>query len=172
MRHLFVIAIALWGLLGCSQQLSDYQGREDAFDLRSYFDGDLKAWGTVSDRNGVVKRRFTATIKATWQGDKGTLDEVFEFDDGERQTRVWTLTRSNNAYTGTAADVEGQAQGSVVGFAMNWNYDLQIVVDGEKWTVGVNDWLYQIDKNVVMNVGELTKFGFKVGQITLFMQKQ
>ncbi|MBW8191920.1 DUF3833 domain-containing protein [Neiella marina] len=168
-----VSVIALSFLIaGCSQSLSDYKQTTPAFDLKQYFDGDIKAWGLVTDRNGLVKRRFTATINASWQGDQGVLDESFEFDDGERQHRLWRLTKIGDQYTGSAGDVVGEAAGSVVGFAMNWQYQLMIEVDGEPWTVGVNDWLYQLDDDVVINIGKLTKFGIEVGQITLFMQKQ
>lgn len=170
--QLAVVAYLLLLLTACSQSLSDYQSSGPEFDLKRYFDGKILAWGMVSDRSGVVKRRFKATIDASWQGDIGVLDEHFQFDDGEQQRRVWNLSKQGNNYTGTAGDVVGQAAGSVVGFALNWRYQLTIDIDGEAWTLGVNDWLYQLDDNVVVNVGTLTKFGFEVGQITLFMQKQ
>jgi hypothetical protein len=51
----------------------------------------LDGWGMVQDRSGKVLRRFTVTMRASWQGDTGTLDEAFVWSDGERQRRVWTL---------------------------------------------------------------------------------
>jgi len=53
----------------------------------------------VKDWSSAVIRTFDADITASWteQG-VGTLDEVFRFDDGEVQTRVWTLTPDGNSY--------------------------------------------------------------------------
>ncbi|MBD1388524.1 DUF3833 domain-containing protein [Neiella sp. HB171785] len=170
--RLFLGTIVLVAMTGCTQSLNDYQGQPDKLDVKNYFDGKLMAWGIVSDRSGTVKRRFTATIDASWQGNTGVLDEVFQFDDGEQQTRVWQLTVDGDEISGTAGDVVGEASGSVVAYAMNWQYDLTIEVDGEEWVVGVNDWLYQIDDDVIINIGTLRKFGLEVGQVVLFMQKQ
>ncbi|GGA68556.1 hypothetical protein GCM10011369_07740 [Neiella marina] len=169
---LVIVAVMVVVTVGCSQSLNDYQGQTGELDVKQYFDGKLMAWGIVSDRSGVVKRRFTATIDASWQGDTGVLDEVFQFDDGEQQTRIWQLSVNGDEITGTAGDVVGEASGSVVAYAMNWQYDLIIEVDGEEWVVGVNDWLYQVDDNVIINIGTLRKFGLEVGQVVLFMQKQ
>ena len=167
-----IILISACLLVACSQSLSDYQNTTPKLDLKEFFQGEIKAWGVIAGRDGTIKRRFTATISASWQGDNGTLDETFLFDDGEQQTRIWTLEKRGDSYIGTAGDVVGIATGKVAGFAMNWSYVLKIPVDGSVWQFKVNDWLYQLDENVVMNQGVMTKFGVEVGQITLFMQKQ
>lgn len=169
---LFITLLLSLSLIGCSQSLSDYQGSAPKLDLKTYFDGEIKAWGVVAGRDGTIKRRFSATILASWQGDVGTLDEQFVFDDGELQTRIWTLTKQGDSYIGSAGDVVGQAKGRVEGYAMNWSYILEIPIDDSVWEFKVNDWLYQLDNEILFNQGDLTKFGIKVGQITLFMQKQ
>lgn len=171
MRSILTLLL-LYFLTGCSQSLSDYQAREPSLDLKSYFDGEIKAWGLVSERDGSVKRRFRATINASWQGNVGTLDETFWFDDGETQKRIWIIEKRGDQYTGRAGDVIGKASGEVAGYAMNWSYQLQIPIDGSIWQFHIDDWLYQIDEQVLFNQGEIRKFGIKVGQITLFMQKQ
>lgn len=49
--------------------------------------------GVVKNFSGEVIRTFDADISASWDDEGvGTLDEVFRFNDGEVQTRVWTLT--------------------------------------------------------------------------------
>lgn len=167
-----ILIAALLFLTACSQNLSSYSGSTEPLDLQSFFNGELKAWGVVTSRNGTVKRRFTATIDASWQGNIGTLDEVFWFDDGEVQTRIWKITKEGNSYHGTANDVVGVAHGSSEGMAMNWHYTLAIPIDGTDWEFTVKDWLYLIDDTVLMNTGSLSKFGIELGTILLFIQKQ
>ena len=35
----------------------------------------------------------------------------------------------------------------------------------------LNDWIYQLDESRLINQTEMTKWGFKVGQITLVIEK-
>ena len=83
------LAAALPGCAAIAPQ--GYADQKPPLDLKRYFDGMLDGWGMVQDRSGKVLRRFTVTIRASWQGDTGTLDEAFVWSDGERQRRVWTL---------------------------------------------------------------------------------
>ena len=80
-------------------------------DLAQYFNGTVDGWGMFQDRSGKVVKRFYVRIDAKWDGNKGTLDEHFEYTDGEKQNRVWTLVKDGDRYTGTAADVVGTAAG-------------------------------------------------------------
>jgi hypothetical protein len=107
-----------------------------------------------------------------WQGNKGTLSEDFYYDDGETQRRVWLLTKnSDGSYSGTATDVTQDAFGYGQGFAFNWHYTLAIEVNGKSWQIDLNDWLYQLDDSRLINRTEMTKWGFKVGEITLVIEK-
>ena len=104
-----------------SVTVKDYEDTRPNLDLKTFFNGDLKAYGIVQDFSGKVTRRFKADIKASWEGDTGILDEVFLFDDGERKTRIWRLTdRGNGNYSGIADDVVGDAHGTVRGSAFRW----------------------------------------------------
>lgn len=170
MKTLFLSCLIVL-LSACAAGLDDYKGVEPKLDLRQYFNGHLIAHGMIQDRSGKVIRRFEADIFASWQGDRGVLDEVFRFDDGEIQTRCWRLQAKGDNYTGTAGDVLGQAQGKVSGNALNWQYDLQIQVDGKPMSIHLNDWLYLLDQQHLLNKAEMTKYGFKVGEITLFIRK-
>jgi len=125
----------------------------------------------VQDFRGKVTRRFKADIVGQWQGNHGVLDEHFEFSDGELQSRCWQLTKSGNRYTGQAGDVVGDAVGETSGNALNWKYVLQVPVDGKTWNLKIDDWLYLVDENNLINRSNLYKFGLKVGQITLSIHK-
>lgn len=168
-----VAAMAALALGGCSTaSIDDYRGTQPTFDLKSYFDGPVMAQGTFQDRSGKVIRRFTVQMNASWQGDTGVLDEHFSYDDGEKQRRVWTLKKlPDGRYTGTADDVVGQASGRTEGFALFWDYTLRLPVDGTVYEVRFDDWMYQLDERTVLNHSVMSKWGIKLGEVTLFFRK-
>ena len=175
MRVLHPVGIFLFCflLLSCSSQnLDQYSTTSPALDLKEFFNGELVAYGMLQNRSGVMTRRFTATIDASWQGDQGTLVEEFLFDDGEIQYRTWTLTDlGNNNYQGVASDVVGEAAGSIVGSVFQWQYQLDVPYGDDSIVLSLDDWLYLIDENHLINKTKLTKFGFRVGELTLVIEK-
>jgi len=160
-------------LLSCSsQKLDAYSGTRPELDLKRFFDGQLRAYGMLQNRSGEMTRRFTATIDASWQGETGLLEEEFAFDDGEVQYRTWHLTdHGNGYYSGTAGDIVGEAAGSIVGSVFQWQYLLEVPYRDSSITVALDDWLYLIDEDHLINKTELRKFGFKVGELTLLIEK-
>jgi hypothetical protein len=123
-------------------------------------------------RSGKVERRFVVTIDARWEGNVGTLDERFEWSDGERQRRVWTIRKVDaNTYTGTAEDVVGEASGRAFGNALHWRYTLALPVSGRTWHVEFDDWMYLIDERVMLNTAVMSKWGIRLGQVTLSFQR-
>ncbi|MFT6926110.1 MAG: hypothetical protein ACJAZP_001711 [Psychromonas sp.] len=161
-------------IFGCSSQsLDDYANSSPAFDVESYFKGPLQAQGIVMDRGGKVTRRFTVEMLGTWKDGQGKLEEWFIFDDGEKTTRTWKITKlSNGHYAGTAGDVVGSAVGESNGFALHWDYQLDLPVDGKEVRVTFDDWLYQVDNNVVINRSFISKWGFRVGEVILVITKK
>lgn len=174
MKRRQLLAVAAGGALtGCgAPQLSLYQSEKPELDLRSYFDGQVRAWGVFTDRAGRVVKRFTVRMDCSWKGDEGVLDEAFTYSDGQRQRRVWRLTRqAQGRYTGSADDVVGQAQGEQLGNAFHWTYTLALPVDGRVWHVDMDDWMFRIDDKVVLNKAVMRKFGVRLGDVTLSFEK-
>ena len=168
---LAVLAIA--GLTGCAAvDVAEYRAEKPAFDLARYFNGTVDGWGMFQDRSGKVVRRFTVRIDARWDGDTGTLGEHFEYADGEKQNRVWKLVKKGDRYEGTAADVVGTGSGIAAGNAFNLKYVLALPVDGKVWEMDMDDWMYMIDEQTVLNRTTMTKFGFRVGDVTLSFRKR
>jgi hypothetical protein len=160
-------------LSACSANVNQYANTEPALDLRSFLDGELKAYGMLQDRSGRMTRRFVADMQGSWVGDTGTLVEQFRFDDGEVQQRIWTLTHlGNGRYTGTAGDVVGSAAGNIAGSVFQWQYRLEVPWREGSIEVSLDDWLYLIDERHLLNKTRLSKFGFKVGELTLVIEKQ
>jgi hypothetical protein len=167
-------ALAVAALCGCAgPNLADHAGEQPAFDFRRYFDGTVLAHGLVSDRGGKVLRRFTVTMQCEWSGERGTLDERFVYSDGERQRRVWHVRAlPDGSFRGTAADVVGEAHGAASGAAFNWRYTLLLPVRGSTYEVQFDDWMYQVDQRVVLNKATMSKFGVRVGEVTLSFNKE
>ena len=63
-----------------SNSIEFYANKKNKIDLKSFFSGDIEGWGAIFDYNGRVTRSFYVTIKASWDGDVGTIDELFRFD--------------------------------------------------------------------------------------------
>lgn len=168
------LIVALLLTSSCSKvNIQSYSSSTPELKLTDFFNGDLIAYGMLQDRSGRVTRRFTASIDAWWEGNTGYLDEKFYFDDGEETTRLWKLTdHGDGKITGTAGDVVGLAEGQENGFAFNWVYTLNIPYKDSTINVKLNDWLYSISHNRVINKTVLTKFGFKVGDLTLIIEKK
>lgn len=174
-KHMRILAfvITCFFISSCSVELEDYQVEEKTFDIKSYFEGRIIAWGVIQDYSNEVKRRFCVEIDGTWQGDKGVLAEKFYFSDGEISYRNWQLTKlADSSYLGTAEDVVGTAQGKHQGFAFQFQYELSLDIDGDITQVTMDDWMFQLDDNKVMNKTSMSKFGIKVAEVTLFFDKE
>lgn len=173
-RRLWLGAAAAVALAGCASPTpADYAQQTPLLDLKTYFNGELVAHGMFTDRSGKVLRRFVVDLKASWQGDKGTLEEDFRYSDGKTERRVWHLvSQGNGRYTGTADDVVGVALGQAAGNALNWRYTLRLPVDGSVYEVEFDDWMFLIDEQVMLNKAVMSKFGIRLGEVTLAFRKK
>lgn len=170
--------LLLMGLLaGCAgPALETYSDLEPTLTPQEFFTGELSARGVVKNRSGEVIRTFDADIDASWNDEGvGTLDEEFRFNDGEIQTRVWTLTpKDDGSLHADAGDVVEPGTMRWQGNAINMNYVLRVAYGDDDSTIDVSmdDWMYLITPDTLINETEMTKWGFKVGEIVLVIQKQ
>jgi hypothetical protein len=161
-------------LMGCASAPTpaDYAQERPVLNLREYFNGPVTAHGLFTDRSGRVVKRFTVQLVGRWTGDQGVLEEDFSYSDGSKQRRVWRLTDlGQGRYTGRADDVVGQADGQSAGNALRWNYTLSLPVDGKTYEVQFEDWMYQMDEHTLLNKAVMSKFGFRLGDVTLSFHK-
>lgn len=174
-RRMLALALAALslGLSGCaSQDIQQYANERPVLDLSQYFNGKVMAHGVFQNRNGQVVRRFVVEMDGRWEGHQGVLDEWFTYADGTRERRVWRLTKHEGGrYTGTADDVVGQAEGQAVGNAFFWTYTLRLPVDGKVYEVRFDDWMYLVDEKVMLNRATMSKFGIRLGEVTLAFTK-
>ena len=166
-------ALSAFLLAGCAGvDVGQYAGEKPALDLRRYFDGTIDGTGMFQDRSGKVVSRFNVTIAASWNGDTGTLDESFEYADGKREKRVWTIVKRGDRYSGTAGDVVGPAAGVASGNVLHWTYVLALPVDGRTWNMDMDDWMVLVDDRTMLNRTTMSKFGVRVGEVTLSFRKR
>jgi hypothetical protein len=165
--------LAAAGLSGCAgPQVQDYAAQTPVLDLQRYFSGRMVAHGLFTSRSGAVKRRFTVAMNCRWQGDDGVFEEDFRYSDGQTERRVWQIKRqSTTRYTGTAGDVIGVAEGEAAGNALRWRYTLNLKVDGSHYEVQFDDWMFQMDEQVLLNRATMSKFGIRLGEVTLAFHK-
>ena len=168
----FIAAAAL--VAGCASPTpNDYAAEKPLLDLKTYFSGELVAHGLFTDRAGKVARRFVVQMTGTWEGKNGTLDERFSYSDGATERRIWRLTdEGNGRWTGRADDVVGVAEGRSAGNALNWRYTLNLPVDGKVYEVQFDDWMVLMDERVMLNKAVMSKFGIRLGEVTLSFTKK
>lgn len=167
------LLVTLFALGGCmSVKPEIYAGTEPELHLEEYLNGQVTAWGIVQDRKGKVLRRFEVDMVGEWQGNSGTLHETFRYADGEESLRIWRIRKeSDTRYSGGADDVVGSATGIRAGNALNWRYVLALEVQGRTWNISFDDWMYLLDERTLVNKATMRKFGFRVGEVTLFFRK-
>ncbi len=173
-RRLLLAALAAATLTsGCAgPTVADYAAERPLLDLAQYFNGTVTAHGVFTDRSGKVVKRFSVVMKCEWKGDEGVLDEDFLYSDGTTQKRIWRLKRlGDGRYIGTADDVVGTASGQTAGNAFNWKYTLSLPVDGKVYEVQFDDWMYLMDDKVMLNKAVMSKFGIRLGEVTLAFVK-
>lgn len=153
-------------------QPKDFEGTEPQLDLFGYFEGKTRAWGIFQDRSGNLQRQFSVDISGEAEGDELTLIEDFVYADGETQQRIWRIRRiDEHRYEGRADDVVGSATGLAYGQALNWRYTMRLPYRGSEINVKFDDWMFLQTDGVLVNRATVSKFGFKVGEVTLFFTK-
>ena len=171
--RLFFLLLTLT-LLSCASDmnLKNYENETPKFVLEDYFDGKTKAWGMFHDRFGNLKRSFKVDITGTIDNDTLTLDEKFIYNDGEKESRIWSIKiLGNNKYSGTADDVIGEAKGISSGNALNWKYKLNLKVKESTVAVDFDDWMFLQDDNILMNRAEVKKWGIVLGVVSITFKK-
>ena len=174
MRIILTI-ITLFYLAGCTgnnMKPTDFKDQKPRLIIEEYLSGNVKAWGILQNRSGKVTRQFSADLNGNWDGKQLILDEKFNWNDGEIQNRQWKINKiDNHNYEGTAGDVVGTAKGYSYGPAFKFEYVLLVPVKGKELKITFDDWIFKQDDKVAINRATMTKFGFKVAELTVVFVK-
>ncbi len=173
MKQVLTLFIIIF-LTGCVNKMkpTDFKDQKPRLIIEDYLSGNVKAWGVLQNRSGDVTRQFKADLNGKWNGSQLILDEIFNWNDGEKQTRQWTIKKiDNNHYEGTASDVVGKAKGFSYGPAFKFEYVLLVPIKGKNIKITFDDWIFKQDDKVAINRATMTKFGFKVAELTVVFVK-
>ena len=92
-----LLIISLILITSCSNKNSmkpeDFKDKKPRLIIEEYLSGNVKAWGVLQNRSGKVTRQFSADLNGQWNGKELTLDEKFNWDDGEVQNRQWKIIK-------------------------------------------------------------------------------
>ena len=169
---IIITALIKSNLFNDNMKPEDFKDTEPEIKIEKYFEGQVKAWGILQDRKGRVTRQFEANMIGKFENNILTLEENFFWKDGETQRRVWKIKKiDEHNYIGTAPDVVGEAKGVSYGSAFKFEYNLMIPFKGKNIKIRFDDWIFKQDEKVAINRATLTKFGFKVGELTVFFEK-
>ena len=172
----FLLIVIFVFITSCSSNQAmkpeDFKDQKPRLIIEEFLSGEVKAWGVLQNRSGKVTRQFSAILNGKWDGKELILDEKFDWSDGEKQTRQWKITKiDENNYEGTAGDVVGKAKGFSYGPAFKFEYVLLVPVKGREIKITFDDWIFKQDEKVAINRATMTKFGFKVAELTVMFLK-
>lgn len=169
MRHApLLLCVLLTSACATAPGLPRETGGE-AFVIERDLLGATTARGEFSAINGL-RRGFTAYLDGAREGDRLTLVERFEYDDGERDQKTWVLTlKGPGQYTGVREDVLGEARGWQDGNAFRLEYDIRLPDENGKpgMQVRFRDVMVKTAEGVVINNATVGKWGFNVGNVAL-----
>ena len=174
-KYLLLIIISVL-ITSCSSNQAmkpeDFKNQKPRLIIEEYLSGNVKAWGILQNRSGKVIRQFSADLDGKWDGEQLILDEKFNWSDGEIQNRQWQIKKiDQHNYEGTAGDVVGTAKGFSYGPAFKFEYVLLVPVKGKEIKITFDDWIFKQDERVAINRATLSKFGFKVAELTVMFVK-
>ena len=174
MTRFLLLLVLVLSIASCgSVDVARYADQQPTLDLERFFSQPVKAWGMFQRRSGEVAKRFEVNIVSRREGNNLILDERFLYSDGTRQRRVWVLTPTGQGgWIGRADDVVGVANGQVAGNTLHWRYRLNLPVGDSTYEMSMDDWMYLMDEDTLINRTRMSKFGVEVGQVTLFFRRQ
>lgn len=146
----------------------------DRLDLLAFLEGRTRAWGVFEDRFRRIQRRFTAELEGYWEGGVFILDESFIFSDGSTETRIWRivpLPGPGGEFSATCDDVVGKARGRATEDGVHLDYAFSLKSGNLAFTARFDDRYYQLDAHSVMNRAIVTKWGMKLGELSVFFQR-
>lgn len=172
--RLILSFLAAGWVAGCTPaDVGQYRSEKPALVLEEYFSGPMTAHGLLMNRWGTVTRRFVVHVNTVWRNGTATMTEDFDWSDGEKNQRVWTVTRQgDNLYRGTAPDILGTADGASSGNAFHWKYEMDLKMGSSSYKISFDDRMYLIDQNVLLNEAVLYWYGIRVGKLLISFDRR
>ncbi len=149
-----------------AQTPDDYDEGHPIFELKEHLKGDMICEGVIYGPMGRVTSTFAADFHIGWEGDKGTMDELFRYNDKSTQKRQWRITAgSGGSFKLEADDVPGGGTGVARGNAVQMVYRIQLPEGSGGHVLNCMDWMYLTPDGTIMNRSQFRKFGIKVAEL-------
>jgi hypothetical protein len=143
------------------------------FDMTQFLVGRTVAYGVFQDRFGRVRRSFNVTVSGRWDGAVFILDEAFVYDDGERETRQWRVTKgSTGHFTATCADCIGTARGRSDADGSHMRYAFRLRLKSRSLVVKFDDRLIRVGRHLAINRARVSKWGLTLGEAMIVFERQ
>lgn len=154
-----------------AQRPEEYTDGATQFDLRTHLSGPVICEGVIYGPTGRVSSRFVGEFDCQWNGNVGTMNEVFTYDDGSVQERCWNLTLGNDGrIKALANDVVGEGTGQQMGNAVQLKYRYQLPDSAGGHVLDTVDWMYLAPNGTIVNRSQFRKFGIKVAELVATMR--
>lgn len=165
------VLIRSWALSFQGQVPADYKTDNGDILLSDHLKGEMSCHGVLYGPLGKVVSRFIADMSIKWSGNKGRMDELFTYDSGNTQTRVWDMELSEDGgLIATASDFEGLAVGKISGSTIQLKYKFRLPKESGGHVLNVVDWMYLLEDGTLVNRSQFRKFGIKVAELVATIQ--
>jgi hypothetical protein len=166
--RLALLAAVTLALTGCATAPKIDATPPRALVPELFFKGRSLAVGEFVNTIDGSRRGLTAIIDGSFDGQTLTLVEYFTFSDGEKDKKTWRLTKTGpTTYVGTREDVVGDAQGRLDGPFFRLTYGADVKAKGSVYTLTFDDVLALQSDGSALNRAVVSKWGLKVGEVTL-----
>jgi hypothetical protein len=142
------------------------------FELTAFLEGRTRAWGVFEDRFGRVRRRLAVDMHGQWQDGTFVLDERFEYDGDAVETRTWRIVPLGaGRFRATCPDCVGEATGECGTDSVRMCYRFRLKLESRQIVVTFDDRLYRVGDTVAVNRAIMSKWGVKLGELSLFFER-
>ena len=148
----------------------DYLNGSTKMDIKTFFNGDIKASGIVQNSNGKIIGTYIAKIEGNWDENKGVIKYNFTVGENKKDSRTWLITLNEDGkFEGVGHGVVKTAQGNQIGNAMRMFYSLSVNKNGKKEEISYEDKIYLIDEKsaILISKSSQKEVGEEVSIISL-----
>ncbi|MGN6669934.1 MAG: DUF3833 family protein [Candidatus Nucleicultricaceae bacterium] len=152
--------------------LERYKHKNPKLDPWKFFKGKLHAVGMIQDPFGRVLQSFDIDVFGEFTRTSGVMKQTFTSGGAPIAKRTWNFVKiSDHRFEGCAPDVVGKARGEWQGNAIHMTYRIRIPLFGRERIVDVDDFLYAVNAEQVLNTAVFKKWGIPVARLYISFQK-
>lgn len=167
------VLLAPAALAACASPSIEADSRPDPVLPITWFTGLTFAYGVFETRGGRVSERFTTRLEGRPSADGGfELFERFVYPGGFTWARTWLFRpRGEGLYDGTAETVVGVGRITSRGDTIRMNFTADQPTRTGSVRLRFDQRLTRLADDTVVNRSMVSKFGVRVGRITMVFTK-